>query len=303
MKKTLMVFVVLSIALSACVFNEPVNSNQQAVWNDGGQLGECVGPGIYTNLGAFVELVQVNLDTFAFEVSDPEVATIDNQLVSVTVSLQVRRDADSCEAIKGMLKNYPAIKDDNNAVINLLTPLIAEGMKNGVRGFKLDGLLSDRNGLSEAIRQSVQQDASKYYLNIVGVQVKNVGLAPDYVAKLQETANLTAQRELKIKEQEVLKQTALNAQFEQEQRAITLAKQLEAEKKQTDIEVEVATREGKKTAASQQVYSANPQAFELEKLRLMQKIFGDKTIYFLPQGTNLSLLLGTNNQIVPVTTP
>lgn len=302
MKKALIVFAVMSMVLSGCVLNEQVSTNEQAMWVDGGKATECVGPGIYTNLGTFVDLVQIRNDTMNFVISDPEVATSNNQLVGVEVAVQVRRRTD-CESMKGILTNYPAIRDDDNAVLSLITPSVSEGMKNGVRKFTLDSLLSDRNGLSDSIRDSLETDANKFYLEVIGLQVKNVALAPEYAKLLQDTANLTAQRDLKLKEQDVLKQTALNSQFEQEQRALTLAKQLEAEKKQTDIEVEIATREGKKTAASQQVYSANPQAFELEKLRLMQKIFGDKTIYFLPQGTNLSLLLGGNNQIVPVTTP
>lgn len=283
--------VLLSVLLGACVWNEPVATNQAAVWSDGGKLGACVEPGIYTDLNTFVDLIEVNKDTFPFEVSDPEVATVDNQLVGVTVSLQVRRNTD-CESMKGMLTNFPALRENNQQIIDLLTPLVAEGMKNGVRAFNLDGLLSDRNGLSEAIRTSIEDDAKKYYIEVVGVQVKNVALNADYARLLQDKANLTVQRDTKIKERDIIQQNAANQQFEQEQLAITLGKQLEAEKAKTAVEVEVAKREGEKTAASQQVYSSNPQAFELEKLRLMAQILGKGTIYFIPEGTTLSTFLG-----------
>jgi hypothetical protein len=284
--------------MSGCVLNEQVSTNERAMWVDGGNATECVGPGIYTNLSTFIDLVQIRNDTMNFVISDPEVATSKSQLVGVEVAVQVRRRTD-CDSMRGILTNYPAIRDDDNAVLSLITPSVAEGMKNGVRKFTLDELLSDRNGLSDSIRESLEADANKFYLEVIGLQVKNVALAPEYAKLLQETANLTAQRDLKLKEQDVIKQTAANSQFEQEQRALTLSKQLDAEKKQTEIEVEIATREGKKTEASQKVYAQNSQAFELEKLRLMQKMFSDKTIYFLPMGTDLSLLWG-NNSVVPV---
>lgn len=292
--KLSVLMVVLSALLGACVFNEPVATNQVAVWSNGGKLEGCVGPGVYTGdiLNAFQELIQVSADTMALEFSDPEVATSDNQLVGLAVSMQVRRATDDCEAIKRMLERFPALKEDTNAVQNLLIPLVAEGMKNGVRAYTLDSLLSDRNGLSQAIQDSVETDLKQYSLVVVGVQIKNVDISDDYAKILNERANLTAERDKLIRQQEVIKQTSANAQFEQEQLAITLAKQLEAEKAKTAIEVEIAKREGEKTAASQQVYSLNPQAYELEKLRLMAALFNKGTVYFIPTGTTLSTFLG-----------
>ncbi len=304
MKRTFAVLALLTVLLGACVWNEPVGTSEQAVWVDGGKPGQCVGPGVYTGdiLNAYQELHQIRIDTMNFVISDPEVATSNNQLVGVDIGIQVRRKAD-CESLVGMLTNYPAIANDDAQVLNLITPSVLEGMKNGVRGFELNALLSDRNGLGSAINDSVAKDVNKFGLEIIAVQVKNVALAPAYVQILQETSNLSAQKDLKLREQDVIRQAAANAQFEQEQKALTLAKQLVAEQKQTEIDVEIAKREGAKTAASQQVYSLNPQAFELEKLRLMAKIFGDKTTYFLPFGTDVTMLMnGFMNNVTPVPT-
>lgn len=300
----------LTVLLGACVWNEPVGTSEMAVWIDGGKPGQCVGPGVYTGdiLNAYQELHQIRIDTMNFVISDPEVATSNSQLVGVEIGIQVKRKP-NCESLVEMLTSYPAIAGDDQQVLNLITPSVLEGMKNGVRGFDLNSLLSDRNGLGSAINNSVAKDVSKFGIEVIAVQVKNVALAPAYAQILQETSNLSAQKDLKLREQDVIRQTAANAQFEQEQKALTLSKQLEAEKKQTEIDVEIAKREGAKTAASQQVYSLNPQAFELEKLRLMAKIFSDKTVYFLPFGTDINMLMNgfmsgtTPTTAVPIPTP
>ena len=54
----------------------------------------------------------------------------------------------------------------------------------------------------------------------------------------------------------------------------------------------IASREGKAIAARNEIYLANLPAYELERLRLLKDILGDKAVlYFVPQGTDLTLLL------------
>jgi hypothetical protein len=76
---------------------------------------------------------------------------------------------------------------------------------------------------------------------------------------------------------------------------------LEKEKAQTAVNVEIASRKGKEVAASYEVYQTNERAYELERLSRLQAIFGNKaTMWFVPQGTDLTLLLNNNANVVPV---
>lgn len=73
--------------------------------------------------------------------------------------------------------------------------------------------------------------------------------------------------------------------------------QLEAEKAKTQIEVEIAKREGAKTAAAQEVYTLNPQAFALEQLRLLDNIFDGSQVYYIPEGTDLTGIFGLDKLV------
>jgi len=292
MLNKIVVLFAIAVALTGCFFNEPVGQDQQAVKLDGGKFVECVGSGIHTDLGPFADLVQISSRTINFLVSDPQVATKDSQLVGVELAVQVRRKTD-CESMQSILRNWPSVIDNDDSMRLLVEPATLEAIKVGTREFSLDELLNDRNKLADGIRGSLIDDAGKFSSEIVNVQVKNVQIDDNYAQLLQQKANLTAEREVKVRQQEIIRQDASNQQLEQTQQAETYRKQLEAEKAKTDIEVEIAKREGSVIAAQNQVYSLNPQAFEIKRLELLAKVLGDKaTMYFIPQGTSLSVLLG-----------
>jgi len=55
--KIIVWLVILSTLMSGCVLNEQVSTNERAMWVDGGNATECVGPGIYTNLSTFIDRI------------------------------------------------------------------------------------------------------------------------------------------------------------------------------------------------------------------------------------------------------
>lgn len=291
----------LSLSMTGCFLNDDVQTDQSGIIVDGGKIIECVGPGVYTRWGLFYDLVEVSNGTVTFEVSDPQVATKDSQLVSVIVTIQARRNAD-CDSLQNLLTNWPALVDDNN-LINTITATTNEAIKVGTRQFDLTQLLNDRVGLSSAIETALESDSSKYSTTIINVTIKDVGLDPKYAEVLQQKALLTAQIEAALREQDLIKQQAANDKLAQEQKTLVLLAQLETEKAQTAVQVEIATRAGKVVEAANNVYLINPAAFELEKLRLLKEVLGDKAvIYFVNENTDLTLLLSNiaSGQVVPV---
>jgi hypothetical protein len=289
---------VVSVALSGCYINKEVAPSQVGVELVRNELKNCVTSGVYTGMGFWDDLTLVSMDTLTFKVSDPEVATNDNQLVGIEVTIQSRRKSD-CESVKGLLTNWSTLNDDNN-LIGVITATALEGIKVGTRQFTLAQLLDDRNGLSGKISEGIEADASKYSTEIINVTVSNIALAPDYASMMQSKALLTAEIDLELRRQDLIIQKASNDKLEQDQRALVLEQKLFAEQAQTAVDVEIASREGKKTAASYQVYLDNPAAYELEQLTRYATILGDKSVfYFLPEGTDLTMLFG-NNGLVPL---
>ena len=288
--KALSLVALFSLFVSACYWNDDVKRDQYGVKMREGKIVECVGPGIYNDGEWFADLIEVSAGTVTFEVTDPEVATKDSQLVGVTISIQARRNGD-CESLKNLLTNWAALVSDEN-LISVISATANEGIKVGTRDFTLTGLLDDRNGLASTIQASLETDAEKYSVDIINVTVKNVGLDPKYAEVLQSKALLTVQIEQALREQDLIKQQAQNDQLSQEQKALVLNQQLVAEQAKTAVEVEIASREGKAIAARNEIYLANLPAYELERLRLLKDILGDKAVlYFVPQGTDLTLLL------------
>ncbi|HBC44568.1 MAG: hypothetical protein UX01_C0013G0021 [Candidatus Collierbacteria bacterium GW2011_GWB2_45_17] len=301
MRKVALFMFALSFALTGCFINDDVQTDQSGVIVDGGKITECVGPGVYTRWGFFEDLVEVSNGTVTFEVSDPQVATKDSQLVSVIVTIQARRNAD-CDSLKNLLTNWPALIDDTN-LINTITATTNEAIKVGTRQFDLTQLLNDRVGLSSAVETALENDSNKYSTTIINVTIKDVGLDPAYAEVLQKKALLTVQIEAALREQDLIKQQAANDKLAQEQRTLVSLAQLDAEKAVTAVQVEIATRAGNVVEAANNVYLINPAAFELEKLRLLKEVLGDKAvIYFVNENTDLTLLLSNiaSGQVVPV---
>jgi regulator of protease activity HflC (stomatin/prohibitin superfamily) len=120
------------------------------------------------------------------------------------------------------------------------------------------------------------------------------------VAILNEKAALRAETEKELERQKLINQQADNNILEAQKKAEVAAAQLIAEQAQTQVDVEIASREGKKIAAQYEVYSTNLQAYELRRLELMQKFFSDKTTYFfIPEGTDLNAFFNGSGLAIP----
>lgn len=265
------------------------------------KIVNVVGPGMYSG-GALAEIKVINVDALTFSVEDPEVLTSDNQAIGLKVTIQARRKSDK-DSVMNLMTNWSTLTDDGNFV-NTVAATAREGMKNGVRSFTLDKLLDDRNGLANNIKDQLEQDSEKYSAEIINVTIENVAPSAEYMKALNDKALLRVNTEVEVQRQSLINQQAANDILQAEKSKTVLEKQLDVQKAQTAIDVEIAQREGKKVAAAQQVYTDNPQAFELKRLELIQRMFGTGTVYFIPEGTDLTQFFNTTGtNIVPVPQP
>jgi uncharacterized membrane protein YqiK len=296
--KYLVLLLIVGLLLSGCYINEEVDANEVGIKMYAGEIKSCVGPGVHTEIGWFADLKQISSATVKLNVGDPEVATQDNQLVGVEITIQARRLTD-CDSARNILTNWPALVDDQ-ALMDTVDATAREGIKVGTRSFTLTQLLDDRNSLATKIQESLEGDAGVYSVEIVNVIVNNIAIDPSYAEQLKTKALLTAQIETELRRQDLIKQTASNNILEQERRTAVLGETVKAEQAQTAVQLEIATRAGKMIAAENQVYVTNQYAFELEKLRLLKDILGDKaTFYFIPEGTDITMLWNPGS-VVPI---
>lgn len=290
--KFMSLLVLVSMLLTGCYNAAEVEANQVAAQLRSNAIVGVVGPGVYSDGDFYADIVRLDVNTQTFSVEDPEVLTSDNQAIGLKVTIQARRQRDA-ESVKNILTNWASLAD-NAVMIETISSTAREGMKNGVRGFTLSSLLDDRNGLASAIQAQLESDAAKYSVEIINVTIENVGPAEAYMAILAEKANLRAETEKELQRQQLITQKANNDILQAEQQTKVELAQVEAEKAKTGVEVEIARREGLKIAAAFQVYIDNPAAYELEKLKRLAAVFGDKTVYFIPEGTDLTTIFGLN---------
>lgn len=290
-KFVLFPLIILSFLLTGCYFNEEASASQVAVHMDRNQITriEPVPGGVYTDMSYYSDLLVVDVSTLTFSVEDPEVLTKDDQAVGVRLTIQARRKGDEA-SLKNLITNWNSLVD-NQALIDTITATAREGMKNGVRGFTLPELLNDRNNLAEAIVRQLQSDTAKYSVEIINVTVENIAASPEYMTILSQTANLKAQTEQEKQRQTLINQKAANDILQAQKDTEVANAQVSAEEAKTAVQVEIASREGEKIAAANQVYADNPAAYRLRQMELMQGILGDNVIYFIPEGTDLSLFL------------
>lgn len=290
-KKLTIVLLALAVMVltSGCYFWKSVRTNQVGARVVKNEITECVGSGVYTNVRLFRKLYTYDVATLTFEVEDPEVATQDNQLVGVKITIQARRKAD-CESNKAFHTNWNHLLNDNT-LIQTIDANAREAIKNGTRGFTLMDLLDDRNGMADAILVQLTEDVGKYNVQIVNVTIENVSIAPEYAQVLQDTAKLIADEKYQKQRESLIEQQASTDLFEKEQQQLVLAEQLKVEEAQTLVEVEIAERAGEKIQAQQAIYLTNDKAYTLELVSRLGNVFGEGAFWFVPEGTDLTLLL------------
>lgn len=303
MKKVLSLLVLLVLVFqTGCYFNEEVESNQIAVKLYKNQIESIADKpgGVYSAVTCFYcDIRAVDIDTQTFSVEDPSVLTSDNQEVSVKITIQARRKSDNA-SIKNLLTNWSLLAN-NDQFRSTISATALQGMKNGVRDFTLQGLLDDRTGLSNKVKEHLQANADKYSAEIVAVTIENIGPSEEYMKILSDTANLKAQTDQAKRKQDLINQNAANSILEQQQRVNVANEQVKAEQAETNVQVEIAKRQGEVIAAQNSVYSLNPQAFELKRLELLKDVLNNKTIMFIPEGTDLNTFInGLTGNVVPV---
>lgn len=299
LKSVLFVIMLLSVLLTGCVFNEDVKANEIGVMLVRNEIKEVLGAGIYTNWAWFADLKTASADTLTFSVEDPEVLTSKNQAVGAVITIQGRRRTDEA-SVRNIFTNWNSLLNNDN-LIATVSATAREGLKNSVRAFTLTELLDDRNGLATKITEQLELDASKYSFEIINVTVENISVDPEYMEILNAKAVLSVETEKELERQKLIKQKAENDIMQAQFDVTVLNEQTKVQIAQTEFNLEIAAREGKMIEAINKVYMLNPQAFELEKLKLLKELFGVGTVYFIEKGTDLTTFFNsTGANILPV---
>jgi hypothetical protein len=237
-------------------FLERVNADEVGVRVRGGRIVEVVPPGIYSDIGLFVNIYRYSTQAYQFSVTDPEVITQDNQRLGVTVSGSVLRpNSIDEERIKSLWVQYRNIFLNDEAIQNVIDDLSTQAMKVcvGNRPFREAVIGSQRDALRTCIDEELDKLAKNYGLSVTNVTVPNVSLSPEATGLLD--AITKSRLETEKAEQDRLRAIAEGAARQAEQEAAIRVEQ-SRKQEETKQQTILAKLDQEKLVAQQEVIKA-----------------------------------------------
>jgi len=240
-------FVVIWIASrSFTYFFARVNQDEVGVQFRGGKIYNVVGPGVYNDVGLFVEMKRVSSQAVPFSVEDPEIITSDKQRIGLVVSGDIfRPNLAQKDILLANWDKYSTLYLDNVIIINRVEALARQAMKVCVGTRKFDDSIigTARDALRTCIDEELSTLATNYGLEIQNVTVPNVELSPEVQTALDSivasrlATEKAAQDKLKADAEALAEQArqegeirVAQGRLQEETRQKTLLAKLEEEK-------------------------------------------------------------------------
>jgi hypothetical protein len=225
---------------------EKVDQDEVGVRFRSGRIYDIVGPGVYNDVGLYVDLERVSSQAIPFSVRDEEIITSDKQRIGIAVSGDIFRPNLAQKDL--ILKNwaqYNGIYLDDELARARVSDLARQAMKVcvGERTFDDSIIGTARDALRSCVDEELSELASNFGLNIENVVVPEVVLSPevqvalDAIVQSRLATEKAAQDKLKADAEARAEQALQEGQIrveqsriqEQTRQQITLA-ELEREK-------------------------------------------------------------------------
>lgn len=160
---------------------ERVDEQEVAVQFQGGKIKNVVGPGIYTDVGLFVDIVRVSSQAIPFSVTDDEIITKDKQRIGLVVSGDIfRPNITQKDTIQGLWAQYRSIYLEDELARSRMQDQARQAMKVciGDRTFDDNVVGTARDVLRQCIDDELNVRAANFGLRIENLVVPDVILSP-----------------------------------------------------------------------------------------------------------------------------
>lgn len=200
-----LIFFLYSFSSQFFYFFEQVQEQEVGVKFRSGRIVDIVGPGVYSDMGLFVEMRRVSSEAVSFTVTDEELITKDKQRIGVMVTGDVFRPglADR-ELLRSLWAQYNQHYLNDEVARQAIEGRARQAMKVcvGDRNFDDAVIGAARDQLRDCIDTELDELAKNYGLNVQNVAVPDVILLPDAQARLDEIVQSRLQTE-KAKQDEL----------------------------------------------------------------------------------------------------
>jgi len=244
-----------------------VDQDEVGVKFRSGKIYEIVGPGVYSDIGLYVELKRVSSQAVPFSVKDEEIITSDKQRIGLEVSgTFTRPNLAEKDVLLANWARYNALYLEDNVALNRVSDLAKQAMKVCIGQRKFDDAIigTARDELRTCIDEELSSLAANFGLSVENVVVPNVVLSPDVQIALDSivqsrlATEKAAQDKLKADAEAAAEQArqegeirVQQSRFQEETRQQTILAQLEQEKLLAQKAVIEATKANELLAAQQ----------------------------------------------------
>nr|HMN27886.1 SPFH domain-containing protein [Caldilineaceae bacterium] len=198
----LAVFVVLVVLYNVSsqffYFFERVNEGEVGIQFQSGRIKDVVGPGVYSDMGLFVEMKRVSSQAVAFTVADEELITRDKQRIGLVVTGDIFRPGmNQKELVQQHWAQYSRLYLEDEAVRGRVSDRARQAMKVcvGDRNFDAAVIGSARDDLRSCIDAELSDLASNFGLEVENVAVPEVIITPEVQAGLDAIVQRRLQTE------------------------------------------------------------------------------------------------------------
>jgi regulator of protease activity HflC (stomatin/prohibitin superfamily) len=276
---TVIVVVILFVALLLLYnfssqffyFFERVNEDEVGVQFQSGRINDVVGPGVYSDVGLFVEIKRVPSQAVAFTVTDEELITKDKQRIGLVVTGDIfRPGVGQKELLKQHWAQYNQLYLDDVAVQQRISDRARQAMKVcvGDRIFDEAVIGSARDALRSCIDDEVSELAKFFGLEVENVAVPEVIISPEVQAGLDAIVQRRLQTEQAAQEELKAKAEAAAEQARQEGEIRVAQSRIQEEARQQKT---LAELEQEKIVAQRAVIEAE-RANELARVEAQRAI-------------------------------
>ena len=243
---------ILNLAGNFFYFINPVEEQEVGIQFQNRRIENIVGPGVYSDVGIFVDLQTISTQAIPFDVLDEEIITSDKQRIGLKVTGDIFRPGlEDADLIRSQWSRYRGIYLNDDQASSRVGDLARQSMKVcvGDRTFDDNIIGTSRDALRACIDEELNKLVSEFGLRIENLVVPEVILSPavqvalDAIVQsrletekaaqdqLRASAEASAEQakqegEIRVEQsriQEQARQGILLAQLEQEQLAAQLA--------------------------------------------------------------------------------
>lgn len=163
-------------------FFERVDEQEVGIQFESGRVTEIVGPGVYSDVGLYVDLVRISSQAIPFTVTDEEIITKDKQRIGLVASGDIfRPNLAQKDIIRNLWAQYRSIYLNDELARTRVQDLARQAMKVcvGDRTFDDNIIGTARDELRACVDSELSDLAGNFGLGIENVVVPEVILSPE----------------------------------------------------------------------------------------------------------------------------